>query len=302
MKKSPYRHITILGPGLLGGSLGMAIKATFSHVTVTAWARAGESLEDVLNAGAADRATSDIQEAVEQADLVVMTTPIGVMGELVEKIAPHLIKGALVTDVGSVKKVVHDQAGALLTRAGVAFVGSHPMAGSEKQGITVARANLFHKAPLVLTNDEGVAEEEVAKLSDFWKSLGCLCYQMESAHHDRCIAQISHLTHLISGLASRTGITEGEEWELGLISGGGFRDTTRVSSGNPEMWSEIIKENREALRPLIEKAVQDLLQLRDYLEGEGDRDKIKAWLTEAKRKRDKSMESCALGSVDDSTV
>lgn len=302
MKKSLYNHIAILGPGLLGGSLGMAVRARLSDVHVTAWARKKEVLAEVLNVGAADSVTDDMGEAVREADLIVMATPVGTMGELAKKIAPSVKPGAVVTDVGSVKRMVHQSAGQVLTQAGVAFIGSHPMAGSEKQGITAARENLFVAAPLVLTNDEGIEEEKVGKLSDFWASLGCLCYRKDAEHHDHSIARISHLTHLLSALASKTGITKGEEWDLGLISGGGFRDTTRVSSGDPDMWSGIITANREALCPLIEDAIRELSDLRASLEGEGDRQGVKEWLADAKTKREKAMESCALGSTDDSTV
>lgn len=302
MNNTPYQKIAILGPGLLGGSLGLAVRARYPDVAVSAWARRSEVLKLIMSAGAADTATNSIPEAVNHADLVVLATPVGAMPQLVADMIPFLKRGAVVTDVGSVKKVVHEKSGRILTAAGFIFIGSHPMAGSEKQGISAAHSDLFKAAPLVLTNNEGAPEEEVCRLTGFWASLGCLCSRMEASEHDRHIAQISHLTHILSALSSRVGLTEGEEEALGVVCGGGFRDTSRVSSGNPDMWCEILVENREALRPLLKKSAEELLQVLAYLEGDGSISEMRHWLAEARTKREIAMRSCALGSINDSTV
>lgn len=302
MDNIPYNKIAILGPGLLGGSLGLAVRARYPETGISAWARRPEALKMILSAGAANEATSSIAEAVEKADLVVMATPVGVMPQLVRDMIPALKPGTVVTDVGSVKKVVHEKSGQLLTEAGFTFIGSHPMAGSEKQGISAAHPDLFKAAPLVLTNNEGAPEEEVCRLSRFWASLGCLCSRMEASEHDRHIAQISHLTHILSALSSQVGLTKGEEEALGVVCGGGFRDTSRVSSGNPDMWCEILVENREALRPLLKKSAEELMLVLSYLEGEGSIAEMRNWLAEARTKRETAMRSCALGSINDSTV
>lgn len=291
MQDHLYRKVTILGAGLLGGSLGLSIRAHMPECHVVAWGRRDKFFSEIIALGAADEVTTDLPRAVQGADLVVFSTPVGVMPVLAQTMKSHLAPGVMVTDVGSVKRVVHEFTAPLLTKAGIAFVGSHPMAGSEKQGISAAREDLFQNAPLVLTNDEGVAEDKVEKLRQFWRRMGCRCYEMQSADHDRSIAQISHLPHVLAAVCAMIAIPEGRERQIGQLSGGGFRDTSRVCSGNPEMWSEILMENREALRPLIESSIGELsllLQLLQSDEPDGTRP-LEYWLAEARSKREKAL-------------
>lgn len=291
MQDHLYRKVTILGAGLLGGSLGLSIRAHMPECHVVAWGRRDKFFSEIIALGAADEVTTDLPLAVQGADLVVFSTPVGVMPVLAQTMKSHLAPGVMVTDVGSVKRVVHEFTAPLLTKAGIDFVGSHPMAGSEKQGISAAREDLFQNAPLVLTNDEGVAEDKVEKLRLFWQRMGCRCYEMQSADHDRSIAQISHLPHVLAAVCAMIAIPEGGERRIGQLSGGGFRDTSRVCSGNPEMWSEILMENREALRPLIESSIGELallLQLLQSDEPDGTRP-LELWLAEARSKREKAL-------------
>lgn len=291
MQDHLYRKVTILGAGLLGGSLGLSIRAHMPECRVVAWGRRDKFFSEIIALGAADEVTTDLPRAVQGADLVVFSTPVGVMPVLAQTMKSHLAPGVMVTDVGSVKRVVHEYTAPLLTKAGIDFVGSHPMAGSEKQGISAAREDLFQNAPLVLTNDEGVAEDKVEKLRLFWQRMGCRCYEMQSVDHDRSIAQISHLPHVLAAVCAMIAIPEGGERQIGQLSGGGFRDTSRVCSGNPEMWSEILMENREALRPLIESSIGELallLQLLQSDEPDGTRP-LEHWLAEARSKREKAL-------------
>lgn len=291
MQEHLYHRVAILGAGLLGGSLGLAIRAYMPGGHVVAWGRRDASFPEILSMGAADEATTDLKKAVQGADLVVFSTPVGVMPFLAQSIKAHLNPGVMVTDVGSVKGTVHEFTASLLTKSGISFVGSHPMAGSEKQGVSVAREDLFCGAPLVLTNDENVSEEEVARLRLFWEMMGCRCYEMSAADHDRSVAQISHLPHVLAAVCARAGIQPGREATLGRLSGGGFRDTSRVCSGNPDMWSEILMENRRSLKPLVESAIGELTSLMSLLNSDEPNaaDPLQEWLAEAKRKRD-----CAL--------
>lgn len=286
--KDPFQHIAVLGPGLLGGSLGMSVKDRFPASEVIAWGRRPEVFPEILSLGAADRATDDVADAVGEADLVVLATPVGIMPSLSERLIPHLRSGVIVTDVGSVKGMVHETTGRIYTRAGIDFIGSHPMAGSEQQGISAARRDLFEDAPLVLTNEEGVSPGRVERLKEFWTALGCRCYEMGAEAHDGSIARISHLPHSLAALCSRVALSPGRERELGRLSGGGFRDTSRVCCGKPEMWTEILLENREALVPLLEEAVRDIRLLQDLLSAE-DKDALNRWLTEACLKRNKAL-------------
>ena len=291
MQEDLYSRVAILGAGLLGGSLGLAIRAYMPECHVVAWGRRDYSFAEILSLGAANETTTDLAEAVKGADLVVFSTPVGVMPFLAQNIKAHLAPGVMVTDVGSVKGVIHEFTAPILTRAGISFVGSHPMAGSEKQGVSAAREDLFCNAPLVLTNDEHVSSKKVDRLRRFWEKMGCRCYEMNAADHDRSVAQISHLSHVLAALAAKVGIQKGREDVLGRLSGGGFRDTSRVCSGNPEMWSEILMENRRALRPLLENTINELTVLLQLLgSDEPDATKpLETWLDDAKQKRDQAM-------------
>ena len=170
-----FSSVAILGPGLLGGSLALAVRKQLPHVHVSLWGRREEPLEYARSSGAAHTASTRMEEVVEGADLVVLATPVGVMPRLVSDMLPLLKPGVLVTDVGSVKGCVHQAVGSVLKKAGVAFIGSHPMAGSEKQGMEHASGDLFRDATCILTNDEHVHEDVLLLLQRFWERVGCHC-------------------------------------------------------------------------------------------------------------------------------
>lgn len=180
-KKQPsFSSVAIMGPGLLGGALALAVKVRMPHVHVRLWGRRPEPLEYALSIGAAHAVSTRVAEAVQGADLVVLATPVGVMPDIAAAMLPALKPGAVVTDVGSVKGCVHQSVGRALTRAGVAFIGSHPMAGSEKQGMEHASAELFQGATCILTNDEHVHEDVLLLLQRFWERAGCHCIRMQA--------------------------------------------------------------------------------------------------------------------------
>lgn len=189
-----FSSVAILGPGLLGGSLALAVRKQLPHVHVRLWGRREEPLEYARSSGAAHAASTRMEEVVEGADLVVLATPVGVMPRLVSDMLPLLKPGVLVTDVGSVKGCVHQAVGSVLKKAGVAFIGSHPMAGSEKQGMEHASWDLFRDATCILTNDEHVHEDVLLLLQRFWERVGCHCIRMKAADHDSSVARISHHT------------------------------------------------------------------------------------------------------------
>ena len=172
-----------------------------------------------------------------------------------QALAAGLPGGCLITDVGSVKRAPHLSIPPLLAGRGMDFIGSHPMAGSERTGLAAAAADLFHDAACLLTNDEGAPVARAEALERFWQSVGCRTSWMSAASHDALVARISHLPHIVAASAARICLQNPAD---GRFGGGGLRDTTRVASGNPEMWAEILIENRAALLEPLRETIADL--------------------------------------------
>lgn len=278
-----FEHISILGGGLLGGSLALALGGrTAPPCRVSLWARKEETVAAAHRMGISG-ATGCLESAVSGADLVVLAVPVGAMPELVSAaIASGMPKTCLLTDVGSVKRTPHHQLRPLVERDGIRFIGSHPMAGSERNGIEAVSPGLFEGAACILTNDENAGEELAQALERFWRYIGCRTAWMSAADHDSLVARISHLPHVIAAAAARICLaTEGD----GHFGGGGLRDTTRVASGNPLMWAEILTENREAIVGPLRETVAELQAILSCLEA-GDQEAARQWLAIAKNRRD----------------
>ncbi len=277
-----FQNITILGGGLLGGSLALALEALKDAPEVRLWARKKETVDAARDLGIAG-AAHDLADVVRGAQLVILAVPVGSMAALVAQcLEIGLADNCLITDVGSVKRVPHAQISHLLSGRPLHFIGSHPMAGSERNGLSAATPTLFQNAACLLTNDEGAPPEMTAALEGFWKTIGCRISWMSAAVHDELVARISHLPHLIAASAARVCLKDPSE---GRFGGGGLRDTTRVAAGNPGMWAEIVIENREALTELLQETIADLSEILASLET-GNQEQARQWLTTAKQRRD----------------
>lgn len=277
-----FPNITILGGGLLGGSLALALARLENPPVVRLWARKDETLEAARTLGVSV-VTGDLGEAVRGADLIILAVPVGAMAGLVRSaLEAGIPDHCLITDVGSVKRVPHRKIIPLLKERGIRFIGSHPMAGSERNGLSAATATLFQNAACLLTNDDRAPAELAASLERFWQSIGCRTSWMSASIHDELVARISHLPHLLAACAARVCLKDPSESRFG---GGGLRDTTRVAAGNPAMWAEIVIENREALTELIHETITDLRDILASLEAP-DQERARQWLVTAKQRRD----------------
>ncbi len=273
-------NLAILGPGLLGGSIALAARAR-GGARVAMWARREEAVAEVAALGVADRVSTDLASIVADASLVVLCVPVGVMPELARQIAGAIPAGAIITDVGSVKASVCAELGAIFRGRG-RFVGSHPMAGSEQTGIGAARADLFADAVAIVTPDGASDPEAVASVVDFWAGLGSRVRQVAPDEHDRIVALVSHLPHLLA--AALVNAVAAENPGAFEYCGPGFRDTTRVAGGPPEMWAEILGTNRVAVRDAAEALIEKLREIATLL----DRDRpMTEFLTQAKAQRDR---------------
>ncbi len=285
MSEIPFRSVTILGPGLLGGSIALAVRQAMPQCELRLWARREQPLQLAQSLGI-EHTYTDARQACEGAELIILATTIGAFEELSRSVLPAISKTALVTDVGSVKAYVHRTTGALLADRGRQFIGSHPMAGTEKQGLENAFAELLQNATVVLTNPHGVAKAYEARLEQFWQQLGCRTYCMDPVSHDRTVARISHMPHIVAGLAARNAtVGDTRVADLQRLASTGYRDTTRVSSGSSAMWADILWENDVAVREILHRCVDDLHRLVTLLENQ-DKPGVRAWLDEAKSTRE----------------
>jgi prephenate dehydrogenase len=272
-----FQRLAIIGPGLLGGSIGLAAREVMPDLHISVWGRREEALQAVQESGFADRCSLSLSETVEGADLVILATPIEVMAGLAQTFAPALLPSTLVTDVGSVKKSVHDALHPIL--GSTRWIGSHPMAGSEQAGLAAARADLFHRSVTILTPDEKTDPILIEKLSPFWQALGSRTVCLTPARHDQLISDVSHLPHLIAALL----VASVEDQSIPL-AGPGFRDSTRIASGQPALWREILLNNRHAVADSLDKFLQTANTARQTLRN-GDATALEDLLAKACQKR-----------------
>lgn len=275
-----FQKIGILGGGLLGGSAALALR---DKADVRLWFRKSDAIVIARETGFAC-ATDNLAEAVADCDVLILAVPVGAMPALLSAaIAAGLPKSCLVTDVGSVKVAPHRDLAPILAESGNPFIGSHPMAGSERNGLAAARADLFNNAACLLTNDSGASSDLCRALEDFWKSLGCRTKWLAAPEHDRLVARISHLPH-VTAAATTFGALSADPGS-GSLSGGGLRDTTRVAGGNPEMWAEILLENRGEVARSVRETIAKLDEFLVALDG-ANQEELRHLLTEAKTLRD----------------
>jgi len=254
-----FDQITILGPGLLGASLLKAAKARGLCKRTAAWSRRAETRAKCEGQPWCDAVFTDVGKAVAKADLVVVCTPVDTIVPLLEKIGPKLKSGALVTDVGSTKSLICRHGRAALPKK-VAFVGSHPMAGSEKTGLDYADAELFQNRACFVTPLLDTKAKDIDRLTRFWKALGCEVTTTTPEAHDEIVAHLSHLPHMLASALCAYLSTRDPKWLP--LGGPGLRDTTRVAAGDPAMWKAIALENREEILRALDGFQQELDQLR----------------------------------------
>jgi len=271
--------LAILGVGLIGGSIGLAAKRRGLARRVLGIGRQPSSLDEALRVGAIDEAFLDAAAAVRQANLVIFCTPVDRIAAQVLSLAEAYQPGTLLTDAGSTKAaIVRDLDGRL--PAGVTFVGSHPLAGSEKKGAGFADARLFENRLTVVTPTAGTSPAACERVAAFWQALGARVKMMPPEEHDQALALTSHLPHLLA--SALAGLLPPELRELTAT---GFRDTTRVAAGDPALWTAIFAQNREAVGDALDLLQERLRRFRAAFRA-GDWSQVDELLAQAKRNRD----------------
>jgi cyclohexadieny/prephenate dehydrogenase len=258
MDEPIFNRVALIGIGLIGGSIARAAKQSGLAGMIVASDCAQKSLDRVAELGLADFCEPDPAKAVRGADCVILCSPVGTYADLAARIAPNLMPGAIVTDVGSTKQSVVRDVGPFVPQ-GVHFVPAHPIAGTEFSGPDSGFASLFRGRWCVLTPPPGTDADAIKKLRDFWQGMGAQTAQMEPAHHDRVIAIVSHLPHLIAFTICGTAddLADETRQEVLQFSASGFRDFTRIAASDPVMWRDIFLNNREALLEMLARFTED---------------------------------------------
>jgi cyclohexadieny/prephenate dehydrogenase len=268
-----FDKIALIGIGLVGGSIALEARKRGLARKIVAATRSAETAAAANRLKLADHCGTDIAASVEDADLVIVCTPVGACGAIARTIAPRLKPGCIVSDVGSVKQtVIADMAPHI--PQGVHFVPAHPVAGTENSGPEAALLDLFEGRYCILTPLPGSDAVAVDKLEAFWKGLGSQVNRLDPANHDRILAITSHLPHLIAYTIVGTADDLGGHLNSEVLkyAAGGFRDFTRIASSDPTMWRDVFLNNREAVLEVLSRFQEDLFYLQRAIRwGEGDK-------------------------------
>jgi prephenate dehydrogenase len=277
------RQLSIVGVGLLGGSVAKAARSGGLARRIVGVGRDPERLRPAVDDGTLDTAVTDLEAGVREADVILLAAPVLAIEGLLERVWGAAANDALITDVGSTKRNIVRAAERLAATRPLGFVGSHPLAGSEQAGYRVARADLFRGATVVVTPTEKTELAALKTTTELWEALGARVTSLDPETHDRTVAAISHLPHLIAcALVDGAGRVEPGALELAAR---GFRDTTRIAGGDPDMWTEIFLANRDALTAGIEAFRQALGDLQRVIDS-GHADALRAELARIKAIRE----------------
>lgn len=276
-----WPRLTVVSPGLIGGSIARGARARRLAGEVVVVARHGAAVRTVLDAGAADVGTTDLAAGVAGSSLVVLCAPVGALPGLIRAAWPYLAPGAVLTDAGSVKRSVVDAARGCPARAGVSFVGGHPMAGSERSGFEASDADLFDGRLALVTPGPETPESAVVTATALWEGLGSTVRRLSPETHDHLVAQISHLPHLAA-----YALVAAADGDAVPLAGRGFIDTTRIAASAETLWTDIFRQNRAPLLDALARYEAVLGRWRE-LAARGDWAALEAELGRAREVREK---------------
>jgi len=280
--KQEFRQVSVIGLGLIGGSIAAGIKQQGLASSVCAWDANAASLALGHDLGVIDSIAADIHEATAQADLIILAVPVQSMEQVLRDID---LKDQVITDVGSVKGIAVEAARRVFGKLPENFIPGHPIAGSEKQGVVAADPNLFRQHKVILTPEEASNPAAIARVEKLWRGLGADVVRMSVSHHDDVLAQTSHLPHLLAYALVDTLSAGGDSLEVFEYAAGGFRDFSRIAASDPTMWSDIFQANKEPLVQALDQYLLKLETLKQLIES-GEADQIKDLLSRAKVARD----------------
>jgi prephenate dehydrogenase len=278
MRKFIFKKISIIGVGLIGGSIGLAVKKCKLADEVMGLTSRQITLKKALKSKAIDRGSLNLKETVKDADLVILAVPVNKISAILKSISPHLKQGCLVTDIASTKEEIVKIAESTLPKS-VFFVGTHPMAGSEKRGVDFAEANLFNNSVLIITPTSKTDKKSLDKIRQFWRKLGARVISLSPKKHDGIVASVSHLPHAIA--VSLMNAVSSVDCKF---AAGGFKDVTRIAKSSEVIWDGIFTSNKREIVKKIDFFIKELNDFKTALK-KTDNDKIRRKLKQARKKR-----------------
>lgn len=281
-ESTTFRRATVIGPGLLGASIGMALYEKKIAQQIHAYLRNEKKRKECENSQWCDRAFTELLPAIVDSDLILVCTTVDHIAELLPQVIQSAKQGSLITDVGSLKEKICDIAEASVGIEHGMFIGSHPMTGSEKNGIDNASSRIFEGKECLITPTGEEDKNRLDKLVSMWSSIGMNVTTMNPKLHDEIVASISHLPHLVSS-SLMNAMAKNKEWLK--LSGNGLKDSTRIASGNPEMWLQILQGNKKNLLKETDSLKQELENFKMALQND-DFGELISLLTNAKELRD----------------
>lgn len=284
------QRLTIIGVGLIGGSLARALKSAGAVKEVVGVGQSIQHLQRARELGVIDRADVDLGASVKGADIVVVAVPVGAMETVFKTIAPHLSDSTVLTDVGSTKGSVVDAAQKVFGQLPENFIPGHPIAGTEKSGVEASFAELFKDRRVILTPTDHSNKNAIAKVREMWQKAGAIVTETSVTHHDEVLAATSHLPHLLAFALVDTLATMDDKQEIFDYAAGGFRDFTRIASSDPVMWHDICVHNEPAILKILDRFETDLTKLREAI-ASNDGEYILKIFNRAKMARDQLMQS-----------
>lgn len=267
-----YKRVALIGLGLIAGSIALAAKRRGLAETVVGTARTAQTRETAQKIGLVDEVFETPEQAVKDADLVILCVPVGAMAAVAAQIGPYLKAGCVISDVGSVKQAVIDAVSPHLPD-GVIFIPAHPLAGTEHSGPEAGFATLFDNRFCLLTPTDAAPEGEIARYREFWEQMGAKVEQMDAEHHDRVLAVTSHVPHIIA--YTMVGVADDlrrvTNSEVIKYSAAGFRDFTRIAASDPTMWRDVFLNNEAATLEILGRFTEELFALqRAIRKGDGE--------------------------------
>jgi prephenate dehydrogenase len=277
------KKLSIIGLGLMGGSLGLAAKRCNIADEICGYARREETRTTAITLGAVDTATDSISDAVKDADIVIFCLPVFTICYVIKEYINDFPPNCIITDVGSTKSDIMNTVTPLFKNSSAEFIGSHPIAGSDETGLDAATIDLYQDAMVIITpNSENSTSTK--QLINFWKQIGTKTAIMSADQHDKVMAATSHLPHIIASILVDTVLNQSQQHNITEFCGSGFRDTTRIAGGSDEIWHDIVKSNKKAILEQLDTFESVLTQFKKLLQN-NDFEQLKTFLTDNMERR-----------------
>ncbi len=284
-------RLALIGTGLIGGSLSLALKSTKSVKHVVGFARNESNLKKGVSLGILDSFSLNLKNAVKDCDVVILAVPLGAMGDLLKQIAPHLKDSCVVSDVGSAKGTVVRAAKESLGERFKQFVPAHPIAGTENSGIESGFSELFQKRKVILTPNKATSAQAIKTVKIMWENCGAVVESMSADHHDQIFAATSHLPHMLAYSLVNCLADMEDKVEIFNYAAGGFRDISRIASSDPTMWRDICSHNKDAISSMLKQYSEELMTLSDKI-NTSQSDELYDYFSRAKKRRDDLIGHC----------